>query len=102
MTELFAGDEDTWIIPAVQLGFIGVRQDEQMTTELINFAEPGGTLTASSPYFNLARPYKKALAAALQARLKKSLVVVATGIMQLKVDFACHFDTHPGPSLFPT
>ena len=42
--ELCGGDgdeEDTWIFPSVQLGPLGLRQDSQITEQLLRSGQPG-------------------------------------------------------------
>ena len=39
-------------------------QDEALTAEMLRLAEPGGRLTMSTAYLNLARPFERALASA--------------------------------------
>ncbi len=39
-------------------------QDEALTAEMLRLAEPGGCLTISTAYLNLARPFERALASA--------------------------------------
>ncbi|KDD74173.1 hypothetical protein H632_c1512p1, partial [Helicosporidium sp. ATCC 50920] len=54
---------DTWLFPAAQAGFAGLRQEELASLCLVAAArERGGELTMSTPYLNLARPLERALA----------------------------------------
>lgn len=39
-------------------------QDEALTAEMLRLAQPGGRLTVSTAYLNLARPFHRALASA--------------------------------------
>lgn len=39
-------------------------QDEALTAEMLRLAEPGGRLTMSTAYLNLARHFERALASA--------------------------------------
>ncbi|BDA46159.1 probable CDP-diacylglycerol-glycerol-3-phosphate 3-phosphatidyltransferase [Coccomyxa sp. Obi] len=61
---------DTWIIPMVQLGSAGLRQDEALTTLFLRAAEPGSSLAVSTAYLNLTRSYEAILAAKPQVHLR--------------------------------
>ncbi|GAB4822465.1 hypothetical protein N2152v2_009511 [Parachlorella kessleri] len=55
---------DTWVMPLVQAGFAGLRQDERCTLGMLSWAaqhraaSTEGLLQVSTPYLNLARPYE--------------------------------------------
>lgn len=44
-------------------------QDEALTADILRLAKPGGRLTVSTAYLNLARPFEEALASASQVGL---------------------------------
>lgn len=58
---------DTWVFPLVQLGPVGVRQEEAATEAWLRASEPGSTVVLSSPYLNLTRSYRLALRSLAQA-----------------------------------
>lgn len=83
-----AAAADTWIVPLVQAGFAGVRQEERGTLALLAWATQAGDagkgrhcshgsgaggacalLQLASPYLNLARPYEALLARQVSVRL---------------------------------
>ena len=48
-----SGGCDTWIVPTVQAGSLGVRQEEQVIGSVLEQAgEWGGAVTLTSAYFN--------------------------------------------------
>ena len=48
---------DTWVVPLVQMFPFGIRQDEYITSELLNSATQASKLLLASGYFNLTRKY---------------------------------------------
>jgi len=48
---------DTWIFPTVQMGPLDIRQDSQVTVEILRSGEAGGRFTFGSGYFNLTQEY---------------------------------------------
>lgn len=57
------------VVPMMQLGVVGLRQEELLTDAFLRSAQPGSTLIISSPYFNLPRIYMTALAKAVDVSL---------------------------------
>ena len=55
---------DTWVVPLLQAGFAGLRQEERCTLGLLAHAAdlPGCRLQVSTPYLNLGRSYEHQLA----------------------------------------
>ena len=46
-------------------------QDEALTAQMLRLAEPGGCLTMSTAYLNLARPFERALASASRVSMQQ-------------------------------
>lgn len=64
---------DTWVFPTVQMGPLGIRQDEEAMLWLLKQL-PGGTdMHLSSPYFNLTPAYEDAI---LEAAREKSVHIL--------------------------
>lgn len=64
---------DTWVFPTVQMGPLGIQQDEQAMLWLLKQL-PGGTdMHLSSPYFNLTPAYEDAI---LEAAREKSVHIL--------------------------
>jgi CDP-diacylglycerol--glycerol-3-phosphate 3-phosphatidyltransferase len=52
---------DTWVFPTVQMGPLGIRQDEEILLWLLKQMPKGTDIHLSSPYFNLTPAYEAAL-----------------------------------------
>jgi CDP-diacylglycerol--glycerol-3-phosphate 3-phosphatidyltransferase len=52
---------DTWVFPTVQMGPLGIRQDEEVLLWLLKQMPKGTDIHLSSPYFNLTPAYEAAL-----------------------------------------
>lgn len=52
---------DTWIFPLVQMGQLGVSQDESITERLLSEAPLGTNLNIATGYFNLTRKYMRTI-----------------------------------------
>lgn len=50
-------NQDMWIIPLVQMYPLGIRQDELVTSELLQSAPQGSKLHLATGYFNLTGDY---------------------------------------------
>jgi CDP-diacylglycerol--glycerol-3-phosphate 3-phosphatidyltransferase len=68
---------DTWVLPTVQMGPLGVRQDELATLRFIRQLPGHSQVHLSSAYFNLAQPYEKALLEALREEVRVKIVTAA-------------------------
>lgn len=64
---------DTWVFPTVQMGPLGIRQDEQALLWLLKQLPAGTDLHLSSPYFNLTPAYEDAI---LDAAREKSVQIL--------------------------
>ena len=54
---------DTWLLPTVQAGFAGVRQEEALTLSILNqIGDHDGDLWITSPYMNFSESYVRAMA----------------------------------------
>jgi len=54
---------DTWLLPTVQAGFAGVRQEESLTLSIFNLlGDQDGDLWITSPYMNFSESYVRAMA----------------------------------------
>jgi CDP-diacylglycerol--glycerol-3-phosphate 3-phosphatidyltransferase len=54
---------DTWLLPTVQAGFAGVRQEEALTLSILNLiGDNAGDLWITSPYMNFSESYVRAMA----------------------------------------
>eukprot|EP00890_Picochlorum_soloecismus_P005576 jgi/Picsp_1/6019/NSC_03373-R1_phosphatidylglycerophosphate synthase 1 len=54
---------DTWLLPTVQAGFAGVRQEEAFTLSILNLiGDQDGDLWITSPYMNFSESYVRAMA----------------------------------------
>eukprot|EP00850_Spirogloea_muscicola_P023957 SM000412S15627 [mRNA] locus=s412:29500:30839:- [translate_table: standard] len=56
-----AREADTWAVPAVQMGTLGLRQDQDCTVELLRRVAPSSHVLFSSAYFNLTADLEAAL-----------------------------------------
>eukprot|EP00850_Spirogloea_muscicola_P023193 SM000336S12816 [mRNA] locus=s336:98261:99673:- [translate_table: standard] len=56
-----AREADTWAVPAVQMGSLGLRQDQECTVELLRRVPPSSHVLFSSAYFNLTADLEAAL-----------------------------------------
>jgi len=56
--------DDTWLVPTVQMGVVGLRQDEECIMRIVGYASREGSLGLASAYFNLTP--------SLETRLAKS------------------------------
>lgn len=52
---------DTWVFPTMQMGPLGIRQDEHLMMWLLKHLPAGSDLHLSSPYFNLTPEYEESL-----------------------------------------
>ncbi|XP_018570441.1 CDP-diacylglycerol--glycerol-3-phosphate 3-phosphatidyltransferase, mitochondrial [Anoplophora glabripennis] len=59
---------DTWILPMVQMGQLGIEQDAQITDKLLSEAPNGSKLAIATGYFNLTTQYMNTLIKKSQAR----------------------------------
>lgn len=64
---------DTWVFPTVQMGPLGIRQDEQAMLWLLKQLPTGTDMHLSSPYFNLTPAYEDAI---LEAAREKSVHIL--------------------------
>jgi len=48
---------DTWIFPSVQMGTMGINQDSELTTKLLESAPKNSTFKFGTGYFNLTEEY---------------------------------------------
>ncbi|GAQ88412.1 Phosphatidylglycerolphosphate synthase [Klebsormidium nitens] len=68
---------DTWVLPTVQMGPLGVRQDERATLSFFRRLPRHSLVHLASAYFNLAAPYEEALLEALHESLRVKIVTAA-------------------------
>lgn len=68
---------DTWVLPTVQMGPLGVRQDEHATLSFFRRLPRHSLVHLASAYFNLAAPYEEALLDALRESLWVKIVTAA-------------------------
>lgn len=59
---------DTWILPMVQMGQLGIEQDAQITDKLLSEAPRGSRLAIATGYFNLTTQYMNTLIQKSQAQ----------------------------------
>lgn len=64
---------DTWVFPTVQMGPLGIRQDEEAMLWLLKQLPRGADMHLSSPYFNLTPAYEDAI---LEAAREKSVHIL--------------------------
>lgn len=76
---------DTWVFPTVQMGPLGIRQDEEAMLWLLKQLPAGSDIHLSSPYFNLTPEYEEALLEA--ARDKHVQILTASPKVCFKT---CH------------
>ncbi|KAK0162344.1 hypothetical protein PV327_008689 [Microctonus hyperodae] len=52
---------DTWVFPLIQMGQLGISQDNEITLKLLKTAPSGTTLRLATGYFNLTKEYTNAI-----------------------------------------
>jgi len=88
---------DTWVFPTVQMGPLGIRQDEQTLLWLLKQLPSGADLHLSSPYFNLTPAYEEAI---LEAAREKSVHILTGSPKVILGSFLINSNLLAEPSLF--